>query len=71
MSLRKAINNMCRYCIYDPYSKGTWRKQVEKCPSFKCPLYKVRPACINQNSDENLTNLPSKTALQTKVLKDD
>ena len=63
MKLREAINNMCRYCIFDQYSKGTWRKQVEKCTGFKCPLYKVRPTCINQNSGENLTNLAKKTIL--------
>ncbi len=51
---------MCRYCIYDPYSEGTWRKQVEECTGYECPLYKARPMRINQNSDKNLTNMAKK-----------
>ena len=44
MSLRKAINEHCKDCIYDSKSAlGTWRKQVEDCPCTQCPLYKVRP----------------------------
>ena len=43
MSLRKAINNKCRECIYDPYQKGSWLMQVSECTSPCCPLYSVRP----------------------------
>ena len=45
MSLRKAINDKCKECIYDesPGSGGTWRQQVEACTSYSCPLYPVRP----------------------------
>ena len=43
MSLRKAINDKCKDCIYDPLSAGTWLKQVELCTSTNCPLYPVRP----------------------------
>ena len=42
-ALRAKLNAKCRDCIYDPHSEGTWRKQVEKCTSFICPLYEVRP----------------------------
>ena len=43
-SLRKAINEKCKDCIYDPLSGlGTWRQQVECCTSHDCPLYPVRP----------------------------
>ena len=42
-SMRKAINDMCKACIYDGRSEGTWRKQVEECTSPKCPLYPLRP----------------------------
>jgi hypothetical protein len=45
--LRGKINAMCVYCIYDPYSKGTWRKQVEECTSISCPLLDVRPKQLN------------------------
>jgi hypothetical protein len=40
--LVKAIEKMCKECIYDP-GNGSWREQVEECPSFKCPLYTHRP----------------------------
>lgn len=43
-SLRKAVNDHCKGCIYDPLSGlGTWRQQVEKCTVITCPLYPVRP----------------------------
>ena len=43
-SLRDAINDKCRDCIYDPIAGGgTWRQQVESCTSGNCPLFDVRP----------------------------
>ena len=29
-SLRKSVNAKCKECIYDPYARGTWRKQVQE-----------------------------------------
>jgi len=41
---RKAINNMCKECIYDEVAGfGTWRQQTENCTSLGCSLYSVRP----------------------------
>jgi len=42
MSLRKAINQMCKSCIHDPLSAGTWRQQVFLCSVKSCPLWEVR-----------------------------
>lgn len=44
-SLRKAIDDHCKACIYDPYAEGLgkWREQVAACTSPECPLYPVRP----------------------------
>jgi len=43
-SLRKAINDMCKACIYDETSgTGNWRQQVTACTAPSCPLYDVRP----------------------------
>jgi hypothetical protein len=43
-SLRKAINDMCKACIYDSSpGNGNWRQQVTACTAPKCPLYPVRP----------------------------
>ncbi len=41
--LRGKINAFCCHCRYDPYSEGTWLKQIEKCTSCDCPLFTVRP----------------------------
>ena len=43
VSLRKAINGMCKQCIYDPFDKGSWRQQVERCTDGNCALFCVRP----------------------------
>ena len=43
MSLRKAVNDKCKDCIYDDAAAGTWRQQVTLCSSPDCPLYEVRP----------------------------
>ncbi len=40
------IRAFCCHCIFDPYSEGTWLKQVEKCTSCDCPLYAVRPTPV-------------------------
>jgi hypothetical protein len=43
-SMRKAVDAMCKGCIYDPLSGlGTWRQQTEGCTSTECPLYELRP----------------------------
>ena len=43
-SLRAAINQHCRNCLYDKISGvGSWRQQVEACTAKTCALYTVRP----------------------------
>lgn len=61
MSLRKAINDMCRACIYDPVAgRGTWRQQVEACTSRKYPLYPVRPVSTAGGAEvEDSGDLPA------------
>jgi hypothetical protein len=55
MSLRKAINEKCRECIYDSKSGlGTWRQQVEACPCTLCPLYRVRPVSLPKRAQKRL-----------------
>jgi len=43
VSLRGAVNNFCRDCIYDKKHEGSWRKQIADCTASHCPLYEVRP----------------------------
>jgi hypothetical protein len=43
MSMRKAINDKCRACIYDPEGQGNWRQQVSACTVTVCALYPYRP----------------------------
>jgi len=52
MSLRKAINEKCRDCIYDPASEGTWRQQAYSCSFLSCPLWHVRPKPISRVIDK-------------------
>ena len=41
---RKAVNEKCKDCIYDPMSGlGNWRQQVEACEIPDCPLWPIRP----------------------------
>ena len=47
-SLRLAVNAQCYDCIYDKSDVGTWRQQVEACPSINCPLYCQRPKATSQ-----------------------
>jgi transposase-like protein len=43
-SMRKAINDKCKECIYDPIGgNGTWVQQVRDCTSPECPLFGLRP----------------------------
>lgn len=43
-SRTKAIEAMCKHCIYDDGAgNGTWRQQTEACTSTTCPLYEWRP----------------------------
>ena len=43
MSLRKAINQNCKDCVYDEIATGTWRQQASLCSVKSCALYDVRP----------------------------
>ena len=56
-SLRSAINQTCRDCIYDEHAKGAgnWRQQIQACPVITCELYEVRPVSKPRKN----TDLPS------------
>lgn len=62
MSRSKAINSMCRQCIYDPIGgTGTWREQVAACASSGCPLYDFRPKPRYETEDERAARLAGVT----------
>jgi len=42
-SLRRAVNLMCKDCVYDDHESGNWRQQTEGCTSLTCPLWNFRP----------------------------
>jgi len=43
-SLRKAINDHCKSCGYDPSNGGgTWKQQISACTAVRCFLHPVRP----------------------------
>jgi hypothetical protein len=59
-SLKQAIADKCKDCIYDPLAGGTWRSQVEACRSTKCPLWTVRPITVETlNSNRKKANTDS------------
>jgi len=60
MSLRKAINEKCKECIYDEYALGNWRQQTGACTSPNCPLFPHRPR--STGSPINVANSVQKTA---------
>ena len=63
MSLRKAINDKCRDCAYDPLAEGTWRAQVSDCGGTECPLYRVRP--LSKGAKEATPTYPTS---QTEIV---
>ncbi len=71
MSLRKALNEHCKACIYDPHSGGgTWRQQVEACTISRCSLWEFRlrdrtraPRPRSAAQTENDIKLKAKRAL--------
>ena len=42
-SLRKAIDDHCRDCLYDKTGYGSAAQQIEACTAFQCKLWPVRP----------------------------
>lgn len=61
-----AINAMCRGCIVDPMSAGTWREQVACCVSADCPLFNFRPLprhCVIEGNHDRAAI----TAVRAKV----
>ena len=56
-SLRKAINQACRDCLYDSHSPGAWRQQIEACTDKKCALYAVRPLGMERSKRGQKTAL--------------
>ena len=67
MSLRKAIDAMCKDCIYDDQDKGTWRQQVAACTLKTCPLHPVRPI----NEDHAFTYLTMELLDHWKIKPED
>jgi len=42
-SLRAAVDQHCKQCIYDNLCPGTWRQPVALCSVKGCALWAVRP----------------------------
>lgn len=62
MSLRKAINDHCKWCIYDPKSGlGNWRQQVEACAITRCALWPHRPTSRGGKGEPGAILAPEQT----------
>lgn len=55
MSLRAAINAMCKSCTYDPLDQGTCAQQIACCSNRSCELYAKRPITTKAIPIELLT----------------
>ncbi len=53
-SLRQAINDKCRSCIYDEANVGSCLVQVTLCSCKSCPLYAVRPVTRSPTAEGTL-----------------
>ena len=61
LSLRKAINEKCKECIYDDSpGNGNWRQQVTACTAKTCPLYRVRPLSSQKGEKNGLKGTGAK-----------
>lgn len=68
LSMRKAINLMCKNCIYDETpGNGTWRQQVEACTATSCPLYPLRPVTIASEDKRAAENKAAKETLNEET----
>mgnify|MGYP001025514568 FL=1 len=53
-SKAKAINEFCKWCIYDAEDRGTWREQVQNCNSKECPLFNFRPLTVGAKREDHI-----------------
>lgn len=60
MSLRKAIDEKCKDCIYDSHCHESWRQQVENCTNKTCKLWKVRPVTIKTKKAISVSKMTDK-----------
>ena len=56
MSLRNAINQKCKDCIYDPEVEGGWIQQVSQCELSDCPLWEHRPQPRTSEQSPKMTS---------------
>jgi hypothetical protein len=68
-SLRKAVNEKCKDCSYDPdeIGMGSWRNQVLHCSVRICPLYSFRPLPVGMKyrDEKYLEELPEESENNT------
>jgi len=63
MSLRKAINDHCKWCSYDPQSGlGNWRQQVEACTITRCALWPHRPKSKGAKGEGEAKSAPEQAS---------
>jgi hypothetical protein len=63
MSLRKAINEKYRDCIYDPKSGlGNWRQQVTACAITRCALWPHRLTSKSAKADSGAKSGPEQAS---------
>ena len=57
--LWRRIDEMCRFCLYDPKADGTWVAQVDACTEPGCPLYPIRRIVVVKHPPAGKAGAPS------------
>lgn len=72
LTRQQSINAFCKDCIYDPFDHGagTWREQVEACPSTECPLWPYRPKSRKARTESSPEQTGSDTSAASEDLTD-
>jgi len=60
----QAIALKCKDCIFDSCAPGSWRKQVEECPSYDCALYLHRPRSKSRKITKEKAPIKGPNSLQ-------
>jgi len=60
ITLRAAINDKCRECVFDRHGPDPWRQQAEAYTAISCPLYSVRPTALTSRRPKSLDALKNR-----------
>lgn len=69
-TLRQAVNDNCRSCIYDSDEPGTWLSQVENCKISRCAIFEHRPVTSKTRALNNEIYLASLSQPERAIIEE-